>query len=64
MLTKRDIMYVNFMLSTKTISVCSSGVNVISEKTDLTVIVLSLSINHLNEEHGWGIALYIISCNL
>lgn len=59
MLTKRDIMYVNFMLSTENISCCSSGVNIISKKSDLTLIVLSLSINHLNVEHGWGIALSI-----
>jgi hypothetical protein len=64
MLTKRDIMYVNFMLSTKNISVCSSGVNIISERPDLTMIVLSLSINHLNVEHSWEIALSIISCEM
>jgi hypothetical protein len=60
MLTKRDIMYVNFMLFTRNISCCSSDVYIIPETTDLTVIVLSLSINHLNVEHGWGIALSII----
>jgi hypothetical protein len=60
MLTKRDIMYVNFMLFTKNISCCSRGVNLISEKPDLTLIILSLSMNHLNVEHGWRIALSII----